>query len=141
MRGTAEGGLWVTSGHEGLQEGEGWEGAGQGQLARPAGLGLRGPAAGGQYRPFDFPLPGPAQGLPSRVSPLHRPVSTSPCSGPQTFTPAPPRHFPIPSSFCSPICPSLTPPKSLTAGMYPLLNVHLHLAQGLSDIFYHDCRI
>ena len=60
---------------------------------------------------------------------------------PPALAPKPPRHFPIPSSFCSPICPSLTPPKSLTAGMYPLLNVHLHLAQGLSDIFYHDCRI
>lgn len=56
MRGTAEGGLWATSGHEGLQEGEGWEGAGQGQLARPAGLGLRGPAAGKQEARKGFTL-------------------------------------------------------------------------------------
>lgn len=43
--------------------------------------------------------------------------------------------------FLLPHQPQPHPSQKPRTGMYPLLNVHLHLAQGLNDIFCRDCRI
>lgn len=88
------------------------------------------------------PFPPPALGLCSRESHLFLVLLLPPFLWPSNLPASPSPRLPDPGLFLLPHLPQPYPSPKPHSGMCPLPKVHLHLAQGLNDIFFwYDCRI